>query len=200
MSNSAEQQLLESSLAKLDARLSSLTAKSGGGQTTCPQAILPSSVSAPITRQPSLFLPPTCPTARPHGPSSRPLSVAASDGQHQGSPSAKAADRRPEAGLQLPELHPSPSVASAPCSGHSGSAVARGRTGPHGKAPGQQPVSVGNQEHEAMQSASSHTGPAHMQTRRSRMPALLAESSVLSAPVRNSKGIIKAYNLNALMA
>ena len=64
----------------------------------------------------------------------------------------------------------------------------------------QQPVSVGNQEHEAMQSAPSHTGPFHMQTRRFRAPVLQAESSVLSAPVRNSKGIIKAYNLNALMA
>ena len=102
---------------------------SADGQTPHPQAILPSSVSAPITRQPSFFLPPTRPTATPHGLSSRPFSVAAADGQHQGLPSVKGADRRPEAGLQLPELHPSPSVASAPCGGQSGSAVARGITG-----------------------------------------------------------------------
>ncbi len=62
----------------------------------------------------------------------------------------------------------------------------------------QQPISVGNQEREAMQSAPSHSGPAHMQTRHT--PDLQAESSVLSVPVRNQKGIIKAYNLNALMA
>jgi len=55
--------------------------------------------------------------------------VAAANGQHQGLPTVKGADRRPQAGLQLPELHPSPSVASAPCSGRSGSAVARGITG-----------------------------------------------------------------------
>lgn len=99
------------------------------GQTPHPQAILPSSVSAPITRQPSFFLPPTSPTATPHGLPSKPFSVAAADGQHQGLPAVKGADRRPEAGLQLPELHPSPSVASAPCSGRSGFAVARGLTG-----------------------------------------------------------------------
>ncbi len=63
----------------------------------------------------------------------------------------------------------------------------------------QQPVSVGHQEHEAMQSAPSHTGPVHMQTRRFRAPALQADSSVLSVPMRNQKGVIKAYNLNALM-
>ncbi len=63
----------------------------------------------------------------------------------------------------------------------------------------QQPASVGNQEREAMQSAPSHNGPVHMQTRRFRAPVLQAECGVLSAPVRNQKGIIKAYNLNALM-
>ncbi|DBA94821.1 hypothetical protein WJX77_006721 [Trebouxia sp. C0004] len=135
VSNSAEQRLLQSSLARLDARLSRLTAKSGGGQTPHLQAILPSSVSAPITRQPSFILPPTSPTATHHGLPSRPFSVAA-DGQHQGLPTGKGADRRPEAGLQLPQLHPSPSVASDPCSGQSGFSVARGLTGPHGKAPG----------------------------------------------------------------
>ena len=55
--------------------------------------------------------------------------MAAADGQHQGLPLVEGADRRPEAGLQLPELRASPSVASAPCSGRSGSAVARGITG-----------------------------------------------------------------------
>ena len=64
----------------------------------------------------------------------------------------------------------------------------------------QKPVPVGNQEHEAMQSAPSHSGPVHMPTRRIRTPVLQTESSVLSAPVHNQKGIIKAYNLNALMA
>ncbi|KAL0050252.1 hypothetical protein WJX82_007316 [Trebouxia sp. C0006] len=315
MSNSAEQQLLQSSLARLDACLSSLTARSGGGQTPRPQATLPSSVSAPITRQPSLFSPPTPLTATPHGLPSRPFSVAAANGQHQGLPTVKGADRRPQAGLQLLELHPSPSVASAPCSGRSGSAVARGITGPHAKAPGaaraallarsriprspkpeqlphhqlqqlsqqlqhpsqhawypalpggyqppwmgmlmqaglvqqpsvvsvpdaaqpryaqaptqlqqfgqdhnqagrsqcqayaneaalqgdkrQQPVSVGNQAYEATQSTPSHSIPVHMPIRRTKTPVLQAESSVLSAPVRNQKGIIKAYNLNALMA
>ena len=55
--------------------------------------------------------------------------MAATDGQYQGLPLVEGADRRPEAGLQLPELRASPSVASAPCSGRSGSAVARGITG-----------------------------------------------------------------------
>jgi len=116
-------------MAAASARLWRCAWLSAGGQTPRPQATLPSSVSAPITRQPSFFLPPTTPTATPHSLPSRPFSVAAADGQHQGLPSVKGADRRPEAGLQLPELHPSPSVASAPCSGRSGSAVARGLTG-----------------------------------------------------------------------
>ena len=64
----------------------------------------------------------------------------------------------------------------------------------------QQPVSVGNQAYEATQSTPSHSIPVHMPIRRTKTPVLQAESSVLSAPVRNQKGIIKAYNLNALMA
>ena len=63
----------------------------------------------------------------------------------------------------------------------------------------QQPVSVGNQEHEAMRSVPTHTGHVHMPIRHIKTPVLQAESRVLSVPVRNQKGIIKAYNLNALM-
>ena len=116
-------------MAAASARLWRCAWLSAGGQTPRPQATLPSSVSAPITRQPSLFFPPTPLTATPHGLPSRPFSVAAANGQHQGLPTVKGADRRPQAGLQLLELHPSPSVASAPCSGRSSSAVARGITG-----------------------------------------------------------------------
>ena len=76
--------------------------------------------SAPLTRQPSSFLPPTSPSSTPHGCLSRFPSGAnrGAEAAHQRLPGPLKGNKGSSPSgspLQLPRLQACPSVASAPC-------------------------------------------------------------------------------------